>query len=45
MNCKGPCLPYFNDKYSILAFVIGITIGSGSVYLYIQHKRNPKKLL
>ena len=40
MNCKGPCLPHCYNKYSIFAFVIGLAIGSGSVYLYIQHKRN-----
>ena len=39
MNCKGPCLPHCYNKYSIFAFVIGLAIGSGSMYLYIQHKR------
>ena len=39
MNCKGPCLPHCYNKYSILAFVIGIAIGSGSMYLYIHHNK------
>ena len=39
MNCKGPCLPHCYNKYSILFLMIGLVIGSMSVYLYSEHKR------
>ena len=46
MNCKGVYLPQSHDKYSIIIFVIGLAVGSGSVYLYTKHidKSKLKKL-
>lgn len=46
MNCKGVCLPHCYNKYSIIIFVIGLAVGSGSVYLYTKHidKSKLKKL-